>query len=41
VYSLSIVGWMVTHRDSATLGKKLIADTCARQGLGPGQLTFQ
>ena len=32
---------MVTHRDSGTLAKKLIADPCTRQGLEPGQLKFQ
>ena len=39
VYSRYIVGWMVAHRESATLAQKLFAETCARQGINPGQLT--
>ena len=40
VFSRSVVGWMVAHRESAALAKKLIADTCARQGIVPEQLTL-
>jgi len=40
VYSRYVVGWMVAHRESATLAKKLIAEACARQGIEPGQLTI-
>jgi len=40
VFSRYVVGWMVAHRESATLAKKLIAGTCARQGIEPGQLTI-
>jgi putative transposase len=40
VFSRYVVGWMVAHRESATLAEKLIRDTCARQGIVPGQLTI-
>ena len=39
VFSRYVVGWMVAHRESATLAQKLIATTCKRQGIVPGQLT--
>src|SRR5881628_1214724 len=31
---------MVAHRESARLAQKLIAETCARQGIAPGALTL-
>ena len=40
VYSRYIVGWMLAYRESARLAQKLIAETCARQGIQPGQLTI-
>jgi putative transposase len=40
VFSRYIVGWMVAHRESAVLAEKLIAATCERQGILPGQLTI-
>ena len=40
VFSRYVVGWMVAHRESSTLAKKLIAETCERQGVGPEQLTL-
>ncbi|WP_095960600.1 IS3 family transposase [Corallococcus macrosporus] len=40
VFSRYVVGWMVAHRESATLAKKLLAATCERQGVAPGQLTI-
>ena len=40
VFSRYVVGWMVAHRESAALADKLIAQTCARQGIVPGQLTL-
>jgi putative transposase len=40
VFSRYVVGWMVAHEESAVLAKKLIAETCARQGIGPDQLTL-
>jgi len=39
VFSRYVVGWMVAHRESARLAEKLIAETCERQGIEPGQLT--
>jgi putative transposase len=40
VYSRYAVGWMLAHRESAALAKRLIAETCERQGVAPGQLTI-
>ena len=40
VFSRYVVGWMVAHAESATLAEKLIAETCARQGIADGQLTI-
>jgi transposase InsO family protein len=39
VFSRSVVGWMVAHRESAALAEKLIRETCSRQGIVAGQLT--
>ena len=39
VFSRYVVGWMVATRESAALAKKLIGETCAKQGIEPGQLT--
>jgi putative transposase len=40
VFSRYVVGWMVATEESAALAKKLIAETCARQGIAPEQLTL-
>jgi putative transposase len=40
VFSRYVVGWMVARAESATLAQKLIAETCARQKIVPGQLTI-
>ncbi len=40
VFSRYVVGWMVAHRESATLAQRLIGETCTRQGIAPGQLTL-
>jgi putative transposase len=40
VFSRYVVGWMVAHREGARLAQKLIAETCARQGIAPGDLTL-
>jgi len=40
VFSRYVVGWMVAHRETAVLAEKLIRETCARQGIVPGQLTI-
>lgn len=39
VFSRYVPGWMVAHRESAILAKRLIDDTCAKQGITPGRLT--
>jgi len=40
VYSRYVVGWMVAHRETAELAKRLIAQTCERQGIKPNELTI-
>src|SRR5678815_4500264 len=40
VFRRYVVGWMVAHRESATLAERFVAETCARQSIGPGQLTI-
>jgi putative transposase len=40
VFSRYAVGWMVARRESAALAERLIAATCARQGIARGQLTL-
>lgn len=39
IYSRYVVGWMVAHRESAQLAKKLIAESARKQAIEPGQLT--
>jgi putative transposase len=40
IFSRYVVGWMVAGREAARLAEQLIAETCARQGITPGQLTL-
>lgn len=40
VFSRYVVGWMIAHRESAALARKLIEETCRRQGIVPEQLTL-
>jgi len=40
IFSRYVVGWMVAHRESATLAKRLISDTCDKQEIMPEQLTI-
>jgi putative transposase len=40
VFSRYVVGWMIARCESSALARKLIADTCARQGIARGQLTL-
>jgi len=40
IFSRYVVGWMVAHRESAALAKRLIAETCAKQGIVSDQLTI-
>jgi putative transposase len=39
VFSRYVVGWMVAHRESATLAEQFIRETCAHQAIAPEQLT--
>jgi putative transposase len=39
VFSRYVVGWMVAPRETAGLAQHLIATSCTRQGILPGQLT--
>jgi putative transposase len=39
VFSRYVVGWMVAHRESATLAEQFLRETCTRQGIGREQLT--
>jgi putative transposase len=39
IFSRYVVGWMVAYRESTALARRLIADSCAKQGIGPQQLT--
>lgn len=40
VFSRYSVGWLIAERESASLAQELIAATCIRQGIQPGQLTI-
>jgi len=40
IFSRYVVGWMVAHRESATLAERLVQETCAKQGIERGQLTL-
>jgi putative transposase len=40
IFSRYVVGWMIAHRESAALAQKLIAQSCEKQAIAPGQLTI-
>jgi putative transposase len=40
IFSRFVVGWMVAPRETAELAKRLIADTCQKQGIVAGTLTI-
>ncbi len=40
VYSRYVVGWMIALQEAAHLAVRLIAETCQRQNIPPGQLTL-
>ena len=40
IFSRYVVGWMVAPRETAELAKRLIADTCQKQGIAAGDLTI-
>lgn len=40
IYSRFVVGWMLAHRESTELGKRVISDACKREGILEEQLTI-
>jgi len=40
IFSRYVVGWMVAERELAALARKLIAETCKKQRIEPGQLSI-
>ena len=40
VFSRYVVGWMVAHRETKQLARKLIEETLRKQNIQPGQLTL-
>lgn len=40
IFSRYVVGWMLALQEAAHLAKRLIAESCAKQGILPGQLTI-
>lgn len=40
IFSRYVVGWMIAPHESSTLAKRLIAETCEKQHVLPGQLTI-
>ena len=40
IFSRCVVGWMVAHRESTELAKRLIDEACDRQGIEHNQLTL-
>ena len=40
IFSRYVVGWMIAPQESAELAEQLIADSVAKQAIGPGTLTL-
>jgi putative transposase len=40
IFSRYVVGWMIAPHESSALAERLIAETCAKHGIAPGQLTL-
>ena len=40
IFSRYVTGWMLAHRESGALAKRLIKESCAKQGIVPGELTL-
>ena len=40
IFSRYVVGWMIAHRESAALAKRLISETCRKQEVTRDQLTI-
>ncbi len=39
IFSRYVVGWLIAESEKASLAKRLIAESCVKQGVQPGQLT--
>jgi putative transposase len=40
IYSRYVVGWMLAHSESGELAAELVAKTCEKQAIDPGQLVI-
>ena len=40
IYSRYVVGWLLAHRESTELAKRLVSESCAKQEIAAGQLTI-
>jgi putative transposase len=40
IFSRYVVGWMVAARENAALARHLIAETCRKEGVQPGQISL-
>lgn len=40
IFSRYVTGWMLAHRESAELARRLIRDSCRKQSIEPGRLTI-
>jgi putative transposase len=40
LFSRKVVGWLIAAQESAALAEQLVAETCAREGIAPDQLTL-
>lgn len=40
IYSRYVVGWLLAHRESTELAKRLISESCKKQGIEAGQLSI-
>jgi len=40
IFSRKIAGWLIAEREEAELAELLIAESCAREGIAPQQLTL-
>lgn len=40
IFSRYVVGWTIAPSETASIAKRLISDTCSKQGIAPGGLTI-
>ncbi len=40
IFSRYVTGWMLAHRESSELARRLIAESCRKQDIEPGELTL-